>query len=264
MRACLVAALVLAIAAPAARAQKKLTVDDRVEIVRGLMAEFATVRQFLPRSKKPLPFDSTGAYDKNLWAERGQEFGPAARVGDLVQISKVEIGADRITLQINGGFKGGRRWFDNVQIGMGTSGRTYPVSQGGSNAPGGTVIEILFHKPLEPMKAADIKKILAPVLDFEKRSATEVYAETLPAPIRKAIQEKKVIEGMDKEQVLLALGRPVHKSRETRDDLELEDWIYGQAPGKITFVTFNGNKVVKVKETYAGLGAEAVKPLPPQ
>ena len=42
--------------------------------------------------------------------------------------------------------------------------------------------------------------------------------------------------------------------RETRDGLETEDWIYGVAPGKITFVTFNGDKVIKVKEEYAGLG----------
>jgi hypothetical protein len=31
--------------------------------------------------------------------------------------------------------------------------------------------------------------------------------------------------------------------------------MYGQAPGKVTFVTFQGNKVVKVKEQYAGLGS---------
>lgn len=66
---------------------------------------------------------------------------------------------------------------------------------------------------------------------------------------------------MDRDQVLLALGRPDHKSRETKDGDELEDWIYGHPPGKMVFVTFNGNKVIKVKETYAGLGAEAAAPL---
>lgn len=263
MRIWITAALILGTAAPCVQAQKKLTFEDRVEIVRGLMAEFATVKQFLPRSKKALPFEATGAYDKDLWAERGKEFGPAARVGDLVQITKVDLEDDKITLIINGGFKGGRKWYESLEVGMGGSGRTYPVSRG-SNAPGGTSIEILFHKPLEPMKAADVKKILASVLDFEKRSATEIYTETLPEPVQKAIKEKKAIEGMDKEQVLLALGRPVRKSRETKDDLEIEDWVYGQAPGRITFVTFNGNKVVKVKESYAGLGAEAAAPLPPR
>jgi hypothetical protein len=67
---------------------------------------------------------------------------------------------------------------------------------------------------------------------------------------------------MDREQVMLAMGRPENKIRETKDGMELEDWIYGKPPGKITFVTFHNNKVTKVKETYAGLGAEAAAPLP--
>jgi hypothetical protein len=87
--------------------------------------------------------------------------------------------------------------------------------------------------------------------------------ETLPAPIQKAIKENRALEGMDKEQVLLALGRPRHKTREVKDGVELEDWIYGTPPGKITFVTFQGSKAVRVKETYAGLGGEVVPPPPP-
>jgi hypothetical protein len=107
-----------------------------------------------------------------------------------------------------------------------------------------------------------VKKLLAPVMDFEKRSATELYADTLPPEVQQAIKDKRALEGMDRDQVLLALGRPVNKTRETKDGLELEDWIYGRPPGRITFVTFNGNKVIKVKESYAGLGAEAAAPLP--
>jgi hypothetical protein len=131
-----------------------------------------------------------------------------------------------------------------------------PLGKGDSNAPGGTTIEILFHKPIEPIKAAEIKKILAPVLDFDKHTATELYAESLSPEVQTAIHEKKAIEGMDREQVLLAMGRPAHKSREVKDGVELEDWVFGQPPGKITFVTFNGSKVIKVKEEYAGLGTE--------
>ena len=35
-------------------------------------------------------------------------------------------------------------------------------------------------------------------------------------------------------------------------------------PGRITFVTFKGKTVVKVKETYAALGGSTAPPLPPQ
>jgi transcriptional regulator of aromatic amino acid metabolism len=74
--------------------------------------------------------------------------------------------------------------------------------------------------------------------------------------LRKAIAEKRVTEGMDRDQVKLTLGNPLRKYRETKDGDDLEDWIYGQPPGKVTFITFKGNKVVKVKDQYAGLGIE--------
>ena len=114
------------------------------------------------------------------------------------------------------------------------------------------------------MKSSEVKKMLAPVLDFEKRSATELYAENLPPEVQTAIRDKKVIKGMDRDQVLMALGHPDHKSREVKDGLELEDWVFGRPPGKITFVTFNGSKVIRVKEDYAGLGTEVADPKVPR
>ena len=250
-------AIIAVFLTPLLHATDKLTEQDRIELMRGLVAEYATVKQLLPRSRRALPFESTGSFDKKVWQAASREYGPAGRVGDLVQITKVFIDPDKLVLQINGGFNGGRKWYDSSQIGGGLGGGTMrPLGKGDSNAPGGTTIEILFHKPLEPMKAAEVKKMLAAVLDFEKRSATELYAEVLPPEVQTAIHDKKVIEGMDRDQVLLALGRPNHKSRETKDGVELEDWVFGQPPGKIVFVTFNGSKVIKVKEEYAGLGTE--------
>jgi hypothetical protein len=242
-------------------AADKLTMEERVELTRGLTAEYATVKAFLPRSKKPLPFESSGNYDKKAWEEAGKQFGPAARVGDLVQVTKITIEEDKLLLEINNGMKSGRKWYQNVEIGMGTS--TAPISTQNSNAPGGTNIVLLFHKPLAGTKVAEIKKMLAPVLDFEKHSATEIYADNLPPEIKKAIADKRVTEGMDRDQVILALGRPDHKSREVQDGMELEYWVFGKPPGKMVFVTFNGSKVIKVKEQYAGLGTEVADPKTP-
>ena len=243
------------------RAGDKLTYDERVELIRGLSSEFATAKQFLPRSKKPLEFESTGAYDKKQWETIAKEMGPAARTGDQVQITKVTLEEDKILLEINGGLKSGKHWYDRVQVGMGT--QTAPVSSGDIHPTTGTIIELLYHKPLANLTSADVKKSLAPLFDFEKHSATQLYSESLPPEIQKAIKDKRVLEGMDRDQVLLAVGHPVHKSRETNPDgVEIEDWVYGTPPGKITFVTFNGNKVIKVKEEYAGLGTEAAGPEP--
>jgi hypothetical protein len=256
-----IATAAIAMVLPSVSLANKLTFEDRIELTRGLSSEYATVKVLLPRSKKPLEFESSGTWDKKQWDEAAQQTGPAARTGDVVQITKINIEDDKLVLEINGGLKRGGHWYDHVQIGMGTG--TAPVSKGDSNATSGTYIAVLFHKPLEPMKAAEVKKMLAPILDFEKRSAADLYADTLPPETKKAIQEKRVEVGMTRDQVVLAVGRPAHKSRETKDGVEVEDWVFGAPPGKITFVTFGGDKVTKVKEEYAGLGSEvADQPVP--
>jgi hypothetical protein len=243
--------------APLAPAADKLSFEDRVELTRGLTAEYANAAVLIPRSKKPLEFDAkTGSYDKKEWSAIAKTSGPAARTGDTVQITKIEIADDRIVLQINGGFKGGVHWYNGVHVqgGMGTT--PVPVSNNDSNAPGGTSMVVLFHKPLEGLKAAEVKKLLAPVLDFDRHSVTEIYSETLAPEVRNAIKEKRALVGMDRDQVKLAMGQPTYKSRETKDGMDQEDWVYGKPPGRITFVTFQGEKVIKVKEDYAGLGTQ--------
>jgi hypothetical protein len=260
--ACLV---VLAALSPAACADNKLTEDGRVEILRGLLSEYATVKAFLPRSSKPLPFDASGNYDKEYWARAGQQFGPAARVGDLVQITHVGIENNQIILEINNGMRGKRTgsWRDHVQVGMGGPVMGGPVNrQQNSNAPGGTSIALLFGGPVPELKADDIKRIMTPVLDFDKDSAAGNYVEKLPEPIQQAIKSNKVIVGMDRDQVLLAMGKPRHKERNVSNDgTETEDWIYGDPPGKITFVTFVGSKVTAIKEAYADIGGSTAPPL---
>ncbi len=244
---------VLLIALPLCADQKKLTDDQRVEILRGMSAEYAKVAAPLPRSKKPLDFPSDGKFDKQQWADAAKQFGPAGRIGDTVQITKVTIEKDAIILEINGGMRAKGSWKDHVQVGMG--GQMNPINNGqNTTAPSGTTVAVRFGEPIGSLTSADLKKILAPVLAFERQTVTEQYVDTIPVEFKKAIEEKKPIEGMDRDQVRLALGPPTHKSRETKDGVDYEDWIYGIPPGKIMFVTFSGAKVVKVKETYAGLG----------
>jgi hypothetical protein len=232
----------------------KLTDDEKIALVRDLTAEYAVVKAPLPRSHKPLEFPSDGNYDKSEWAKAAQTGGTAARLGDKIQITRVALDGDHMVLEINGGLKDGSKWTDHVQIGMGVG--TRPIAQTDATAKSGTYIDLDFHKPMESLTSGDVKRMLAPVLEFDKRSVTQIYAESLPPAMQQAISDKRATVGMDRDQVLLALGHPDRKYRETKDGLETEDWIYGMPPGKITFVTFGGSKVIKVKEEYAGLGIE--------
>lgn len=238
----------------------KLSFDERLEIERGLNAEFATMKVILPRSKKPLVIHSDGQRDEKAWTKVLDEQGPAARLGDQVQITRVQIESNRITFEINGGVRSGH-WYDHVQVGMG--GRTSPVSTNQSGQANGSHLALIFPGSVPSLKAAEIRQMLSPVLDFEKHSASEQYVEKLPEPIKKAIKEQRAVEGMDHDQVLLALGKPRNKSRETSPEGDaIEDWIYGEPPGKMTFVRFNEGKVVKVTGSYANIGGTTSPPLP--
>ena len=96
----------------------KLSFDERVEIERGLNAEYATSKIILPHSGK-LVIHSDGQYDKADWDDQLRVNGPAARVGDQIQITGVKIEAAKIILEINGGTKRQGHWYDHVEVGMG-------------------------------------------------------------------------------------------------------------------------------------------------
>lgn len=242
---------------------EKLTPEQRIWLTRDMTAEFATAKKMLPRSKKALPMEISGKLDDDMWTQAQEEYGPAAKVGDLVQITKIEYEKTRLLLEINGGFKGGKKWYQRIQVSGSTGVSTVPMG-GSSTAPGGTQIALVFPEGVPAVEASDIKKYLSPILDFEKRTATEQYVKSLPEPIQAAIEEKRATEGMDADMVLLALGKPNHKVRETKDGIDMEDWVYGQPPGKITFVTFKGSKVISIKERYAGLGGSVAPKLEPK
>lgn len=234
-----------------------------MEIERGLTAEFATAKVTLPNSKKALIIHSNGSYDKSDWDEALRIGGPSARLGDQVQVTKVTIESNKILLEINGGGKHQGHWYDHVEVGMG--GNTSPVDrQQNAGAVAGARIALVFPGPIPSVKSAELRQMLAPVLDFEKHSASQQYVDTLPEPMKKAIKENHAIVGMDKDQVLLAMGRPHNKSRETnKDGDEIEDWVFGEPPGKMTFVRISEGKVIEVHESYANVGGTTAPPLDP-
>ncbi|MEO8050635.1 MAG: hypothetical protein ABI833_09490, partial [Acidobacteriota bacterium] len=103
-------AVVLVVAMASARLNadsKKLTQDQRIEILRGLSSEYAKIIVPLPRSKSPLEVTTNGVRDEAKWQAAQKELGAAGRVGDLIQVTRVQIDKDRIVLDLNGGIRGG-------------------------------------------------------------------------------------------------------------------------------------------------------------
>lgn len=254
---------VLLAAAPGLLADSKKQIEEqKLELLRGLASEFATAQTYFPRSRTPLGFEAdTGYWNQQGWQQLGAQTGPAARKGDLVEITKVTVEGSMIVLELDYGFNGRNgHWYDGVSVNGGA-----PANSTSAPAPGGTVISVHYPNGLSGVTSVRVKKDLAPILSFDQRSATETYAENLPPEVRGAIQDKKVIVGMTRDQVLLAMGQPAHKSRENVDGVDLEDWVFGNPPGKVTFVTLKGQKVVKVFEDYAVPGGTtALNPQVPQ
>ena len=60
-------AWVLLVCLPAVAEKQKLTEEERLMLIRGLMAESAKAKVLIPRSKKPLAVDEKGGWDKEVW-----------------------------------------------------------------------------------------------------------------------------------------------------------------------------------------------------
>lgn len=239
--------------------------DDakRQELIRDLTAEYGTARVIIPRSKKPLDIQPDGSIDARVWGAALNKSGPAAREGDLIQITRVEIKGDRVIFELNFGISGGRKWWHRVQVsgggggGAGAGGRQRGTTLGNgqqTHAPGGTEIALLFDGEIPQQESEEFLKLLRPVLDFELRSADEMYMDSIAPEFRAAIEQQEVIEGMDRDMTLLAKGKPDRKVRDFEDGVETEDWIYGKPPGDVVFVTFEDGTVIGVKHAHANLG----------
>jgi len=240
----------------------RLSEDSRMAIIRAISGEFVRAQIALPGGKDgfhiqanrpPAPAtDSTNAAtDSSLGphvyiAART----PAIHQGDRVQITRLEFRDKSIVLDLNGGGRTKWHFRDHIQLDA-------PISssiQGPSGPPGlegqGATVYLDFPHRLPDLSPDDLKFKLAPVLDFRmQRSAAVQFAESLPPEFQKAIQDRSAAVGMDHEMVLAAMGRPERKVRERdADGNETEDWIYGTPPGKTVFVTFQGEKVVRVRQ----------------
>jgi hypothetical protein len=178
--------------------------------------------------------------------------------GDDVQITKLDFGGSDITVEINGGGAQGRSWRDRIQISGGGGGLPVSTSSKVDNTYGvapaaakpGITLQLDFERPLPEMTPDELKLYLGSVFDFSKqRSAAVQWTEAQPPEVREAIAAKRAEVGMDQDQVIAALGRAERKVRERQPDgTEIEDWIYGQPPGKTIFVRFAHDKVIRVSQ----------------
>jgi hypothetical protein len=239
--------LFLVPALSAAEEAKPLSPESRVLLIRTLGSEYITLKVPLPVNKKGLEINSSGEFD---WQKNEKELAQAPTfltAGSIVQITQILLENNKIVMEINGGGKKKRKILEHIE--MGTGSQTRPIAQPTmKEPPKGSYLTVKFEKEIPDLTPDQVKEILANVADFSRKSATKTFVESVPEEFKEAVKNQRVEVGMDKDLVLAVLGRPLKKVREKKGEVETEDWIYGEKPQKVVFITFIDNRVVSVKE----------------
>jgi hypothetical protein len=241
---------------PASTPNQPLQETSKLTLIRFVSGEFAKAVKSLPAGKEGFNLLVGKPLDTQLLDRAVATHGAAVNSGDNVQITGLEFRAHQIVVDLNGGGRGKHHWRDHLQIGIGGPYPTMqPTSTQETGPPGlqpgmGSTIFLEWNKFVPDMTPDELKKILSPFLNFQnERSASVQWIDTLPPEMKKAIQERRPIVGMDREEVIAAMGKPDHKVRERDPEgNDIEDWIYGQPPSKTVFVRFTGDHVTKIEQ----------------
>ena len=235
-----------------------LSKETRMDIVRTFTADLVFAHSVFPMGKEGLHLKNgvlfPGGEDLQQMI---LEWGAAAKPGDRAIISAVIVKPDRIRFEINGGPVRKKKWYQRIEV----SG-TGPVPTG--NEPDaetnihGSFVDLMFDQYVPELSAQQVKELLRPVFDFEAKSALEAYLETVPPKVKEAIQQHRVLVGMNRDMVIYAKGRAPKKDREKDGDTDYEEWIYGEPPQEVDFVRFVGEEVVRV-ETMTVTGQKVIR-----
>ena len=243
-----IGALVVPVAAFGA---DRISVESRLVLVRELTSATAVAKLALPRGKHGFFLGSDGKVDEENNEIEFRNRGRALNPGTPIQITKVRFKGNRIIFDINGGGKTGGKWYHRIRVSSGSGTMSQPIRSKESHAAAsGAFVSLVFVGSIPDLTLAEVKKLLDPVLDFERRSPTTLYSPRIPEKYKEAIRNREILVGMNRDAVLSSKGAPDCRIREFRGGIEYEEWIYGVPPNTI-FVTFDGDIVTKVKIYFA-------------
>lgn len=226
-----------------------MTTVGREQLIRFLQSEQGFAMRPLPVAVLTLHANGDMEPNGDKYIDQLHTKGVAATPGQRVQITDIKIHGDRIILDLNNGPYHKHRFMRHISISMDPYDDPTAMTD---PAPTGTRIVLVFPSRLPDVTGEQVEQLLRPMIDFGAKSPAEAYAETLPDFLRKAIDEHRVLVGMDHEMVLYAKGQPDKKDREQAGGKPIEIWIYGEAPDPVEFVRFDGSFVSRVEIAKVG------------
>ena len=207
---------------------------------------------------RPLPIANLNLHANGHMDPTGDKYvdvlhmkGTSVKPGERVVVTDIKILNDKIILDLNGGPEHKHKYLRHISIGMGAA--ETPLAQDSGAPPTGSRVTLVFEERVPDLNGEQLEALLKPMIDFGVKSQGEAYAESLPDFLRKAVQEHRVLVGMNREMVLNAKGQPLRKIREAEPNgKQFETWIYGESPQPVEFVRFEGSYVTRVQLAKVG------------
>ena len=229
----------------------EMSPQTRMDLIKAFNAELIYIRTTFPVGSKGLTVKQGKITPSGKDLDQALAvWGPAMKPGEQAMITDIRIKNDRIHFVINGGPVKKKRWYQHIQVGLG-SGTVQAPDDPRANLHGSSV-DLVFDHYIPEMGPQELKTMLRPVFDFDAKSAVEAYLETVPPKVKEAINNHRVLVGMNREMVTYSKGRPPRKIREKDGEIEYEEWIYGEPPNDVDFVRLVGDEVVRVETMKVG------------
>src|SRR5437899_8892733 len=228
----------------------QLSRDARFEILRTVIADQAAARIAMPFGTDGVELSESGEINKEKLDKEMKKNGQSIEVGKVVTVTDLSFSVNKIEIERDGSGKNKKSLSGRIQIGIGSGTQTVPVGRDDKTkkAKGSKIVLRFTKKVPSDLKPEALKEMLAAVLDFNKRNFLRTGIDALPPEFQEAVKAKEARIGMDRNTVIMALGRPDKKVREKKDGVDVEDWIYFQRGLRAKFVTFENNVVVRIAE----------------
>jgi hypothetical protein len=225
----------------------QISKDARFEMLRTVLADQAASKIGMPFGTGGVELSDSGEVNKQKLEGDLKKNGQSIDVGKVVTVTDLSFDDDKIEIELDGGGKNKKGFFDRLEVGMGS--QTTPVSRDDPKKAKGSKVVLKFAGKVPPDITPDqLKELLSPVLDFNKRNFLKTGFDSLPPEFQEAVKAKEAMIGMDRNTVVMAMGRPSNKVREKKDGVETEDWIYILRGLRTVFVTFEHDVVVSIKQ----------------
>jgi hypothetical protein len=233
----------------AALSHAQLSEDARTKILYAMIATEGAARIPMPLGGEGIDLYDTGQIDAEKLKKELQKNGSAITAGHIVNITAIEFSDKTIEIELDGGGTKKKSFLSRIQVGIGNASTSQPA-QAEEQAKGSKIV-LKFASRIQPgLTPEQLKDLLNPLLDFNKQSLARTGVDALPPEFKEAVLAKRAMIGMDRNTVLLALGRPheTQRERERNTGVMLEDWLYRGRGDRVTFVTFDGDSVVSIRE----------------